>query len=161
MSEGIRIGHGYDIHRLTAGRKLFLGGIEIPFEKGEDAHSDGDVLLHAIIDSLLGASASGDIGTHFPPNDDSYKNISSRVLLRRTAELLGKRGYAPVNIDASVILEGPKIGPYIIGMRETIARDLGIEVERVSVKGKTAEKTGAVGEGRAVEAHAVCLIRSL
>ena len=160
MKAEIRIGQGYDIHRLIKGRKLLLGGVEIPFEKGEDAHSDGDVLLHAVIDALLGAAAAGDIGTHFPPSDAQYKNISSRELLRRTALVLQKSGFTILNIDATVIIEKPKIRPYNLEIRSNIAEDLNLTTDAVSVKGKTAEKTGPVGKGEAVEARAVCLIQN-
>lgn len=156
----MRIGHGYDIHRLITGRKLVLGGIDVPFEKGEDAHSDGDVLIHAVIDALLGALSCGDIGTHFPPTDDTYKNISSRELLRRTYRVIMEKGFSPINIDATVILERPKIGTYVREMRQNIADDLSIPVECISVKGKTSEKCGAVGKGEAVEAYAVCLLQN-
>ncbi len=155
-----RIGQGYDIHRLTAGSNMVLGGAAIPSDMGEEAHSDGDVLLHAVIDALFGAAAAGDIGTHFPPEDRQYKDISSRELLRRTASVLKEKGYVVVNIDATVILEQPKIRPYIPEMRKNIGEDLGIRPDCVSVKGKTAEKTGPVGKGEAVEAQAVCLIQN-
>lgn len=156
----IRVGQGYDIHRLVAGREFILGGVTIPAEKGEDAHSDGDVLLHAVIDSLFGAAAAGDIGTHFPPTDDQYKNISSRDLLREAAARVAEMGWTVVNIDATVILEKPKIRTYIQEMRNNIAEDLKIGKDWVSVKGKTSEKTGPVGNGEAVEAQAVCLIQN-
>jgi len=154
----MRIGEGWDLHVLAGGRPLVLGGVTVPFPLGEDAHSDGDVLLHAVIDALLGAAALGDIGTHFPPGDGRYRNISSRKLLRRTVELLEEAGYAPSNVDATVVIQEPRIGPYIRQMRENIAADLEIGAEAVSVKAKSAEGTGAVGAGEAVEARAVCLL---
>ncbi len=163
MSIGVRmtrIGQGYDIHRLVPGRILRLGGVEIPFDKGEEAHSDGDVLLHAIIDALLGACAAGDIGTHFPPEEDAYKDISSRELLRKTVRIMEERGFTCVNIDTTVILEKPKIQPFVQKIRETIARDMALACDCVSVKGKSAEQCDAVGRGEAVEAHAVCFIRN-
>lgn len=154
----MRIGEGYDLHVLAEGRALVLGGVTIPFSRGEDAHSDGDVLLHAVIDALLGAAALGDIGTFFPAGDERYRNIPSRKLLRRTLEILGKAGYMPSNVDATVILQEPRIGPYIRQMRENLAADLGVAIGAVSVKAKTAEGTGPVGAGEAAEARAVCLL---
>ncbi len=154
----MRIGEGWDLHVLAGGRPLVLGGVTIPFSLGEDAHSDGDVILHAVIDALFGAAALGDIGTHFPPGDERYRNIPSRQLLRRASQIIEEAGYKPSNVDATVVIQEPKIGPYIREMRENIAADLGIAVEAVSVKAKSAEGTGAVGSGDAVEARAVCLL---
>lgn len=156
----MRIGYGNDFHRLTEGRPLIIGGVVIPFHKGEDGHSDGDVLLHAIIDALLGAAALGDIGTHFPPDDPSFTGVSSRLLLKKTVELVRGNGFSVGNIDSTVVLEKPKLRPFIDKMRAVISADAGIDSGEVSVKAKTAEKTGAVGEGRGVEAHAVCLLHS-
>lgn len=157
----MRIGEGYDLHVLAEGRALVLGGVMIPFSRGEAAHSDGDVLLHAVIDALLGAAALGDIGVFFPSNDERYRNISSRHLLCRTLEFIKEAGYRPSNVDATVIIQEPKIGPYIRRMRENIAADLGIAVGTVSVKAKTAEGTGPVGAGEAVEARAVSMLVEL
>lgn len=156
----MRIGFGYDLHRLEQGRTLVLGGVKIPAPFGELGHSDGDVLLHAVIDALLGAACLGDIGSHFPPGDPAYKDISSRVLLSRTAELIREAGYRIVNIDATVVLQAPKILPHVPGIRAAIASDLTIPVETVSVKGKTKEHVDATGEGRAIEAYAAALLES-
>lgn len=154
----IRVGHGYDVHRLVTDRKLILGGVEIPFEMGLLGHSDADVLLHAVSDALLGAAALGDIGKHFPDNDDSFKNIDSRILLRRVVELLEDEGYCISNIDATVIMQRPKLKPFIPKMAENIAADCKILVGQVNVKATTEEKLGFTGEGLGVSAHAVCLI---
>ncbi|HIX31432.1 MAG TPA: 2-C-methyl-D-erythritol 2,4-cyclodiphosphate synthase [Firmicutes bacterium] len=156
-----RIGHGYDVHRLTEGRPLILGGVEIPYEKGLLGHSDADVLLHAVMDALLGAAALGDIGHLFPDNDDAYLNISSMVLLEQTARRLRGAGYAPGNIDATVVAQRPKIAPYIPQMRENIARVLQIPTDQVNVKGTTEEKLGFTGDGSGIAAHAVCLIEKI
>lgn len=156
----MRIGFGYDLHRLEQGRTLVLGGVKIPAPFGELGHSDGDVLLHAVIDALLGAACLDDIGSHFPPGDPAYKDIPSRVLLTRTAELVRDAGYRIVNIDATVVLQAPKILPHVPGIRAAIASDLSIPVETVSVKGKTKEHVDATGEGRAVEAYAAVLLES-
>lgn len=155
----MRVGQGCDIHRLVEGRDLILGGISIPFLKGEEAHSDGDVLIHAIIDSLFGAAALGDIGSHFPPSDGKLKNISSRTLLRETAGIVSAEGYTIINIDSTIILQEPRLAHYTEQMKNNLAEDLGISVASVSVKAKTAELTGPVGEGRAVEAFSICLIQ--
>jgi 2-C-methyl-D-erythritol 2,4-cyclodiphosphate synthase len=152
------IGTGYDAHRLVEGRRLVLGGHEIPFEKGEDGHSDGDVLIHAIIDALLGAAAMGDIGAHFPPSDPSYKDIDSRELLAKTALMIREAGWEIGNIDSIVILERPKIAPYIGKIVRELSRSLGTEPVRISVKGKTKEGLDSVGRGESIEAQAVCLI---
>ncbi|MBQ3550743.1 MAG: 2-C-methyl-D-erythritol 2,4-cyclodiphosphate synthase [Clostridia bacterium] len=154
----IRVGHGYDVHRLVTDRKLILGGVEIPFEMGLLGHSDADVLLHAVSDALLGAAALGDIGKHFPDNDDSFKNIDSRILLRRVVELLEDEGYGISNIDATVIMQRPKLKPFIPEMVNNIAADCKILVGQVNVKATTEEKLGFTGEGLGVSAHAVCLI---
>ena len=156
-----RIGHGYDVHRLTEDRPLILGGVQIPYEKGLLGHSDADVLLHAIMDALLGAAALGDIGHLFPDSDGTYLNISSMLLLERTAQCLKEHGYAVANIDATVVAQKPKIAPYIMQMRENIAGTLGISVDQVSVKGTTEEKLGFTGDGSGMAAHAVCMIEKI
>jgi 2-C-methyl-D-erythritol 2,4-cyclodiphosphate synthase len=153
-----RIGFGYDIHRLERGRTLTLGGVRIAEDVGCVAHSDGDVLLHAVCDALLGAAALGDIGLHFPDTDESYRGISSLLLLERCTDLLKAHGCAVANIDATVILERPRLRPHVEAMREAIARAAGISPEAVSVKATTAEGLGPAGAGEAVEAHAVALV---
>jgi 2-C-methyl-D-erythritol 2,4-cyclodiphosphate synthase len=153
-----RVGFGYDAHRLTHGRKLILGGVEIPSEKGLDGHSDADVLLHAICDALLGAAALGDIGTHFPNSDPHYRGISSVTLLSRVSSLLVDRGYRTINVDATLVLERPKIAPYVSAMREIIASALAIPPDAVSIKATTNEGLGAVGAGEGAVAHAVALL---
>ena len=158
---GLRIGHGYDVHRLTEGRALILGGVEIPFEKGLLGHSDADVLLHAVMDALLGAAALGDIGKLFPDNDASYLNISSMHLLEKTAAVLAEKGWSVVNVDVTLIAQKPKIAPYILQMRENIAQKLNVEIEQVSVKGTTEEKLGFTGDGSGIACHAVCLIEKI
>lgn len=153
-----RIGFGWDLHRLVPGRKLLLGGVEIPSPKGGEGHSDADVLIHALIDALFGAAGLGDIGSHFPPSDPAYKNISSRVLLRRAATLLRAENLRIVNLDCTVVLESPKILPYRQAIAACLAEDLGVSPGLISVKGKTKEQVDAAGEGRAVEAFAVVLL---
>ncbi len=155
-----RIGYGYDVHRLEAGLEFWLGGVNIPHEKGALGHSDADVLIHAICDALLGAAALGDIGTHFPDTDSAYKGIASTLLLEKTARLLRENGYTVGNIDSTVCLQRPKIKPHIPQMREEIARCLQIEVSAVSVKATTEEKLGFTGREEGVSAHAVALINS-
>lgn len=154
----MRIGHGYDVHRLTEGRKLILGGVEIPYEKGLDGHSDADVLLHAIMDALLGAAALGDIGKLFPDNDDAYLGIDSMLLLGRVYEKLCEKGYRVGNIDATVIAQRPKLSPYIEQMRSGIAETLKTDVSNISVKATTEERLGFTGSGEGIAAHAVCII---
>jgi len=154
----MRIGQGYDIHRLVQGRPLILGGVNIPSGKGEDAHSDGDVLIHALIDALLGALAQGDIGTHYPPSDPAWKDADSRLLLRETVARVGASGYRIANIDTTVILEAPRLGPFRDRIRATLAEDLMIPSDCVSFKAKTKEKQDAAGQGLAVEALAVVLL---
>ena len=154
----LRIGHGYDVHRLVEGRPLILGGMAVPYEKGLDGHSDADVLLHAIMDALLGAAALGDIGRHFPDSDPAYAGVSSMVLLKSVGGILKHAGYAVVNIDATVLAQAPKLAPYIEEMRRRIAEALGIDYDRVSVKATTEEGLGFTGEGRGIAAHAVALI---
>lgn len=155
----IRIGQGYDVHRLVEGRRLILGGVEIPWEKGLLGHSDADVLLHAVMDALLGAAALGDIGQHFPDRDPAYGGISSLELLRRVAELLQAAGYRVGNVDATVVAQAPKLAPCIPAMRANIAAVLGLETDRVSVKATTEEGLGITGTGEAMAAHASVLIR--
>jgi 2-C-methyl-D-erythritol 2,4-cyclodiphosphate synthase len=154
----IRIGEGWDIHQLVEGRKLMLGGIEVPFSKGLLGHSDADVLLHAITDALLGAAALGDIGKHFPDTDAQYKGADSAVLLAKVAADVRALGYTLGNLDSTIIAQAPKLAPHIAAMRERIAAVLGVDVAQVNVKAKTAEKMGPVGEGRAMEARAVVLL---
>lgn len=153
-----RIGEGWDIHALVAGRPLMLGGIEIPFDKGLQGHSDADALLHAITDALLGAAALGDIGTHFPDTDARFKGADSRVLLAEAARRVRAQGYEIGNIDSTVIAQAPKLMPHIAAMRAQIAQTLGVAVDQVNVKAKTSEKMGPVGLGQAMEARAVALI---
>ena len=154
----MRIGHGYDVHRLVKDRSLILGGVKIPFEFGLLGHSDADVLLHAVCDALLGAAALGDIGKHFPDNAEEFHNIDSRILLRKTVELLNEKGYNIVNIDATVIAQKPKLAPFIERMRENIALDCKIPAESVNVKATTEEGLGFTGDLSGISAHAVCLI---
>ncbi len=154
----LRIGHGYDVHRLVENRPLILGGLAVPYEKGLDGHSDADVLLHAIMDALLGAAALGDIGQHFPDNDPAYAGVSSMVLLKSVGGILKHAGYAIVNIDATVLAQKPKLAPYIEEMRRRIAEGLGISRDCVSVKATTEEGLGFTGEGKGIAAHAVALI---
>ncbi len=153
-----RIGTGYDIHALCPDRRLILGGVEIPFDKGFKAHSDGDVLLHAIADALLGACALGDIGEHFPDTDPAFKNADSSALLGQVNALISEKGYKPFNVDANVIAQKPKLTPYIDAMREKIAGILDIPKDNVSVKARTAEGMDAVGEGRAISVQASVLV---
>ena len=154
----MRIGHGYDVHRLVVGRELILGGVEISHDKGLLGHSDADVLLHAISDSLLGAAALGDIGKHFPDSDEKYKGADSLVLLREVVKLLREKGYKVVNVDATVLAERPKLAPYIDVMRHNIADALSVNVDCISVKATTEEGLGFTGAGEGIAAHAVCLI---
>ena len=154
----MRIGHGYDVHRLVEGRKLILGGVEIPWEKGVDGHSDADVLTHAVMDALLGAAAMGDIGKLFPDTDDRFLGICSMELLTEVGSRLRAAGYAVGNIDATVIAQRPKLAPYIDAMRKEIAERLQIDVSRVSVKATTEEHLGFTGSGDGIAAHAVCLL---
>jgi 2-C-methyl-D-erythritol 2,4-cyclodiphosphate synthase len=158
MRESSRIGIGYDIHRLVEGRKLVLGGVEIPFEKGLLGHSDSDVLAHAICDAVLGAAALGDIGTHFPDNDPRWEGASSLELLTRVIALVADKGYRVANVDATVMAERPKLMPYITAMRDTLAPVLQIDPEKVNIKAKTNEGLGSVGRGEAMAAHAVALL---
>ncbi len=156
----MRIGHGYDVHKLTENRKLILGGVDIEFEKGLLGHSDADVLLHAISDALLGAAAMGDIGKLFPDNDDRFLGADSRKLLEEVVIALSKKGYKIVNIDSTVIAQRPKLSPYIDLMRKNIAESCSLDIEEVSVKATTEEKMGFTGEGLGISAHAVVLIEN-
>jgi 2-C-methyl-D-erythritol 2,4-cyclodiphosphate synthase len=155
----IRIGQGFDVHQLVAGRRCVIGGVDIPHDKGLDGHSDADVLLHAICDALLGAAALGDIGKHFPNTDERYKDIDSRQLLTHVAKLLQAKHFSIVNIDATVIAEAPKLAPYIEEMRANIASDCQVLLDTVNVKATTTEKLGFTGRGEGIAAEAVCLIQ--
>ena len=160
MSE-FRIGHGYDVHKLVEGRRLVIGGVEIPHTLGLLGHSDADVLVHAVMDALIGAMALGDIGKHFPDNDDKYLDISSLALLERVARLLYENGYRVSNIDATVIAQKPKLAPYIDVMRENIAKTLGIVSSQVNVKATTEERLGFTGREEGIAAHAVALLEKI
>ncbi|NQT78474.1 MAG: 2-C-methyl-D-erythritol 2,4-cyclodiphosphate synthase [Bacteroidetes bacterium] len=153
-----RIGHGYDAHRLVPGRELWLGGILIPYELGLDGHSDADVLIHAICDALLGALALGDIGKHFPESNATYKDIDSKILLKKVKGMLDERGWEILNIDSTLLLEAPKLAPYIRDMRKTLAGLLQIDLSDVSVKATTTEGLGFEGRGEGISAHALVLI---
>ena len=154
----MRIGHGYDVHRLTEGRKLILGGVEIPYEKGLLGHSDADVLVHAVMDALLGAMGVPDIGQLFPDKDPAYKGADSMVLLARVADMVKDRGYVLGNLDATILAQAPKLAPHIPAMKENIARVIGVSVEQVNVKATTEEHLGFTGSGDGMAAHAVCLL---
>ncbi len=154
----MRIGHGYDVHKLVTDRRLIIGGVDIPHTHGLLGHSDADVLLHAIMDALLGAAALGDIGKHFPDSDERYRGIDSMKLLLEVGQLMAKKGYKTVNIDSTVIAQAPKLAPHIEKMRENIALCLGIEKDFVNVKATTEEKLGFTGAKEGIAAHAVCLI---
>ncbi len=156
-----RIGNGYDIHRLEEGRKLILGGVLIPHEKGFVAHSDGDALIHAIIDALLGALALGDIGTHFPDNDEKYKNIDSSILLKNVINLINNHNYEIVNIDTNIIAQKPKLAPYISKIVENLALLTNLNKNQISVKAKTNEKMDAVGECKAITTNCVVLLKKI
>ena len=157
----MRIGHGYDVHRLVAGRDLILGGVNIPFEKGLLGHSDADVLTHAVMDALLGAAALGDIGKHFPDSDPAYKGADSLMLAREVAKLLQAKNYRIGNVDATILAQAPKLAPHIPQMRENLALALGIPTDAVSVKATTEEGLGFTGTGEGIAAHAVCLLEEL
>lgn len=157
----LRVGHGYDVHRFVIGRKLVLGGVTVPYEKGLDGHSDADVLLHAVCDALLGAAALGDIGKHFPDTDGDYKGIDSRILLKRVIDIIENNGYRVVNTDCTVIAQRPKLSPYTEQMKENIANDCRIAVSAVNVKATTEEGLGFTGAGEGIAAHAVCLIEKI
>lgn len=158
---GIRVGHGYDVHRLVEGRKLILGGVDVPWEKGLLGHSDADVLTHAVMDALLGAAGLGDIGKHFPDTDPAYKGADSLKLLERVVVLLEERGFAVGNVDATVLAQRPKLAPYIPKMRENLARVMGVDPSRVNVKATTEEGLGFTGSGEGMAAHAVALIEEI
>ena len=151
---------GYDVHRLTQGRKLIMGGVDIPYEKGLLGHSDADVLLHAVMDALLGAAALGDIGKHFPDTDEAYKGISSLKLLKKVGELLSDNFFLIENIDATIIAQAPKMRPYIDTMRENIARELSLDISQVNVKATTEEGLGFTGNGEGISAQAICMLTS-
>lgn len=157
----MRIGHGYDVHRFAEDRKLYIGGIEIPHTKGLLGYSDADVLLHAVCDALLGAAALGDIGKHFPDNDPSFKNIDSKLLLKRTVELIKDKGYSVGNIDCTVIAQKPKLAPYIQDMKNCIADMCCTDSDNVNVKATTEEKLGFTGREEGISAHAVCIIKKV
>lgn len=157
----MRIGHGYDVHRLVEGRKCIIGGVDIPYSKGLLGHSDADVLVHAVMDAIIGALCLGDIGKLFPDNDPEYEGADSILLCSRVAEIMRDKGYKIGNVDATVIAQAPKMAPYIVKMRENIAIALGTDVENVSVKATTEEKLGFTGEGLGISAHAVCLLEKL
>ena len=157
----MRIGHGYDVHRLTEGRKLILGGVEIPYEKGLLGHSDADVLAHAVMDALLGAAGLGDIGRHFPDNDDRYLGVDSLVLLKEVCRLLKEKGYRVGNVDATVIAQRPKLMAYIPDMRKKLADVMNVDKDAVNVKAMTEEELGFTGEGLGIAAHAVALIEPM
>ena len=156
----IRIGHGFDAHAFAVGRPLWLGGIEVPHDRGLAGHSDADVLLHAICDALLGAAAMGDIGAMFPDSDPRYAGISSRRLLGQVVERLAASGYGVVNVDATVVAQAPRLAPYIDAMREAIATEIGVAPGRVNVKATTTERMGFTGRGEGIAAHAVVLIET-
>ena len=157
----MRIGTGYDVHRLTEGRKLIIGGVDIPYEKGLLGHSDADVLLHAIMDAILGAAALGDIGLHFPDTDEKYKGADSMVLLKEVAKLIDEKNMLVGNIDATIVAQAPKLRPYIEDMRKNIATALNIDITQVNVKATTEEKLGFTGEGLGISAQAVCLLETV
>ncbi len=154
----MRIGHGYDAHRFSAGRRLVLGGVDIPYELGMLAHSDGDVLIHALCDALLGAAGLGDIGGHFPDTSETYKDVDSRILLRRVNSLLWEKGWRVANVDTSVVAQRPKLKRYIAAMIQNLAEDLEIDPQQVNIKATTTEGMGFTGRGEGIAAHAVVLL---
>ncbi|NOZ52882.1 MAG: 2-C-methyl-D-erythritol 2,4-cyclodiphosphate synthase [Gammaproteobacteria bacterium] len=156
----MRIGHGYDAHRFAEGHRLVIGGVEIPHNKGLLAHSDGDVLLHAVCDALLGAAGLGDIGRHFPDSSQEYENIDSRILLRHVIDLLIQRQYSVVNIDATIVAQEPKLAGYIASMRQTMSADIGFEPECINIKATTTEGMGFTGRSEGIAAHAVVLLQA-
>jgi 2-C-methyl-D-erythritol 2,4-cyclodiphosphate synthase len=156
----IKVGQGFDVHQLVKGRKCIIGGVDIPFSKGLDGHSDADVLLHAISDAILGAAALGDIGKHFPNTDPLIKDINSREILKKVISLLQQKKYSIVNIDATVICELPKLTPYIDQIKKNIASDCNIDIDRINVKATTTETLGFTGRGEGIAAQAICLIES-
>ena len=157
----MRIGHGYDVHKLVENRKLILGGVEIPYEKGLLGHSDADVLVHAVMDSILGALALGDIGKHFPDNDERYNGADSIELLKKVYGIMSEKGYKLSNIDSTIICQEPKLAPFIEAMHENIAKALNCDVDCVSVKATTEEKLGFTGNKEGISAHAVCLLEEI
>jgi len=157
----MRIGHGYDVHRFCEGEFVIIGGVKIPFTKKLLAHSDGDVLAHAIADSLLGAAAERDIGYHFPDTDEKYKNANSMNLLTRVKEIVSEKGYNIENIDATIVAQAPKMMVHIMAMRENIANALGIDIDQINVKATTEEKLGFTGNGDGIASHAVCILASV
>lgn len=158
MSTNLRIGQGFDVHALVKGRRLIVGGVEIPYPLGLQGHSDADVLLHAISDALLGAAALGDIGQHFPDNDATYRDVDSRFLLRQVLKLIKASGFVPVNVDATIIAQAPRMAPHIPAMVAHIAADVGLDVKSVNVKATTTEQLGFSGRGEGIAAQAICLI---
>ena len=157
----MRIGHGYDVHKLVEGRRLILGGVDIPYERGLLGHSDADVLTHAVMDALLGAAALGDIGRHFPDNDPAYAGADSLALLRAVMGLLEDRGYSVGNVDATVLAQAPKLAPHIPKMRENLAQAMGVDVSQVSVKATTEEGLGFTGQKQGIAAHAIVLLEPM
>ena len=157
----MRIGHGYDVHRLVPGRKLILGGVEIPWDRGLEGHSDADVLTHAVMDALLGAAGMGDIGQHFPDQDDRFLNIDSQILLHKVRDLLQQANYGIVNLDATLIAQKPKLMPHLEKMRQTLADTLGIGTDRINLKATTEEHLGFTGREEGISAHCVCLIEEI
>lgn len=157
----MRIGLGYDVHRLTEGRKLIIGGVNIPYQKGLSGHSDADVLIHAVIDAILGALAKGDIGTLFPDNDDAYKDIDSRILLHDVYQIIDREGFEIGNLDATICAEKPKMKDYIMSMRNNLADDLQCSVDRISIKATTEEKLGFTGREEGISAQAIVLLKDI
>ena len=154
----MRIGHGYDAHGFAAGRKLILGGVDIPYEKGLAAHSDGDAVIHALCDALLGAVALGDIGAYFPDTEAQFENIDSRILLRRVVALLQEKDYALINADLTILAQAPKMAPHIAGMRQNLAEDMHVETEAVNIKASTTEKMGFIGRREGIAVYALVLV---
>ena len=157
----MRIGHGYDTHRLVRGRPLILGGVTIPYEKGLAGHSDADALLHALADAILGALAEGDIGRHFPDSAAEFKDIDSRILLKRVAQMMRKKGFALLNADATILAEAPKMAPHIPAMKQNIATALAVKPDQVNIKATTTERMGPIGQGEGIAAYAVVLLNSI
>ena len=157
----MRIGHGYDTHRLVSGRPLILGGVTIPHEKGLAGHSDADALLHALADAILGALAEGDIGRHFPDSAAEFKDIDSRILLKRVAQMMREKGFALLNADATILAEAPKMAPHIPAMKQNIATALAVKPDQVNIKATTTEGMGPIGQGEGIAAHAVVLLNSI
>lgn len=155
----MRIGHGYDVHRFGDGELVTIGGVQIPYEKGLVAHSDGDVLIHAIADALLGACGERDIGYHFPDTDDAFKNIDSKILLQKILQLINEKGFEIEYVDSTIVAQAPKMSPYIEKMRETLSRVLQIDITRINIKATTEERLGFTGRKEGISAHAVCLLK--